>query len=228
VPLVSKRLHTLCCAPELLRELEVDLIGNRALPRAQALLAWLSQRAAQVRKLELTIKMNDAIATSAGSELVAVVSSCLAVMGAVGQLAELTVSDHTPLPNTIWLPMMRSLQQAYLGTEGRLLRITAGAHLAASLHSLELYGDPVAFEAGAQLPASLTYLYLTDGSSREMPAQVGLIARRPASNTFSRVAGPLLQHRFPVAYSFFSQSMSAARWLCPLQCSCRGCPIWKF
>ena len=85
MPLVSKRLHTLCCAPELLRELEVDLIGNRALPRAQALLAWLSQRAAQVRKLELTIKMNDAIATSACSELVAVVSSCLAVMGAAGQ-----------------------------------------------------------------------------------------------------------------------------------------------
>ena len=227
--LVSKRLHTLRCAPELLRDLKMDIIGNRALPRAQALLAWLPQRAAQVRKLELTIKMNDAIAASACSELVAVLSSCLAVMGAAGQLTELTVSEHTPLPNTVWLPTMRSLQQACLGTQGRPLRITAGARLAASLHTLELYGDPVILDEGVQLPASLTYLYLTDSSSREMPAQVGFNGTTASfANPFSRVAAPLLlHHRLPVANGPFLRFMIAARWLCPLQCSCRCCPIWK-
>jgi hypothetical protein len=108
------------------------------------------------------------------SDMDVAVSSCLAV---VGKLADLVVHIHTPLPSTIWLPTMRSLQKSDLGTAGRPLRVTVGAHLATKLQSLRLRGSHVAFEAAARLPTSLTYLFVRDDTSPEMPAQVGCVCQ---------------------------------------------------
>lgn len=181
VCLVSKRLYRLCCVPEMLRELDVNIAGERALQRAQALLAWLPPHAKHVGELMLLVHDGGSSA-AACSELAAAVSSCLAVIGAVGQLEHLVVHYHTPLPATAWLPTMRSLQEADLGTGGRPLRVTVGAHLATGLQSLYLRGSPVTFEAAARLPPSLTFLFVRDDTSLEMPAQVSWqAARHPPS-----------------------------------------------
>ena len=43
VCLVSKRLYRLCCVPEMLRELDVNIAGERALQRALGILQYNSQ-----------------------------------------------------------------------------------------------------------------------------------------------------------------------------------------
>ena len=116
VSLVSKRFHTLCSGPELLQKL--DVVGGDTLPRAQALLAWLPQHAAHVRELTLGISRPRNMNAGAFSELSVAVSSCLAGVGAVGKLKELVVSDHTPLPNTAWLPTMRCCKKRTWGRMG--------------------------------------------------------------------------------------------------------------
>ena len=154
--------------PELLREVDVGtLMGPPAL---RSLMAWLLRHGAHVRQLQfyaapaMEVERSSAAATFMG---------CLVAAGAAGSLEELKTGGD--MPSTEWLAAMRSLRRllivgSYAG--GRPLPISPGISGLTALESLKLDSavQPISFDAGARLPASITRLSLSD-PGHQMPDQ---------------------------------------------------------
>lgn len=162
--LVSKRFAALSCSPELLRSVDVGrLIGVSAV---QSLTAWLARHGKHVRELSFDCydpyfghRLWDVHEEEAVTE--AAVAACMTAAGTAGQLADLAASG---IRSTDWLSALRSLRQLCLSSDSISvpLRISPAISSLTALTSLSLYGDPIAFEAGAQLPASIEELCLSD------------------------------------------------------------------
>lgn len=131
------------------------------MPGLRSLTAWLAQHARHVRSLSCLF--------GASPDIVAAVTSCLAVAGAAGQVEELTVEGS--IGSTEWLAALRSLRHLALDdTQGGELCLSPAIGMLTALCSLKLSGDSASVAADARLPASITRLELVVGEG-DMPAQ---------------------------------------------------------
>ena len=161
--LVSRRFAALCCSPELLQEVEKPLLHS--LPALHSFLAWLVRHGQHIQRLRLPAYCAQGEDENSWA---AAVASCLAVVGAAGQLTELDASSG--LLHTEWLPAMRSLR--HLRLSGNLLRISLAIAGLTALQSLELDSEEIIFAAGARLPSSITRLVVAGDEAEQMPDQV--------------------------------------------------------
>ncbi|KAL4421252.1 hypothetical protein ABPG75_010543 [Micractinium tetrahymenae] len=169
--LVCKRFQQLCCGPELAAELAVHIEGGeRALPWARALLAWLAQHGSAVADLELLITPGSIASAEEQQECAALVAAALtACSGPSCRLQKLQLHEGTPLETTSWLHAMSALEFLDVGSEDRPLLLHSWDGLS-KLDSAALCGAPV--QLPAALPATLTCLYLCDKGTPELPPQV--------------------------------------------------------
>lgn len=163
--LACRRLRTLACEPQLLHDGLVQCPAS--VPALRTFLPWLAQRAAHMRRLSIDVP--------ADPEAAAILASCLALCGAIGQLQHLQIyafAADAALPTWAWLPCMRSLRT--LVVHGGKLRLSADASGLPALDSMQLTGGSLVMEPGARLPAALTSLVLTSFSVYDavMPQQV--------------------------------------------------------
>ncbi|PRW20977.1 2-isopropylmalate synthase homocitrate synthase family [Chlorella sorokiniana] len=165
--LVSRRMAALCHSPELLWDVDTGKMTSLAALRSLAL--WLARHAPHVRQLDLC--PDSLLEEDEGSAAEAALTACLAAAGAGGQLTHLGLEGW--IPNLEWLAAMRSLRSLWLDSAGEL-RVSAPVGALSSLETLSLQGYYLDFEAGARLPASVTWLRLivTDPAGKEMPRQV--------------------------------------------------------
>lgn len=177
VALVSKRFAALSlCSEEW--QIKIDIVGARAVERARQLLLWLPRHALHIKSLWFGMAV-DLVEAAELAEIDSLVSCCLSAFGVLGggQLEQLTVEPGTVLTTTAWLPTLRRLQLLSIGSpEGELL-LTGPLHLLAEAKRFDLAGQPVKFDAGVQLPPSLSWLRLRDPVSDTMPAQVRVPGR---------------------------------------------------
>lgn len=166
--LVSKRFHSICLSPELVKNVDADISGDAVLSRAQSLLAWVAGHRATVRNLKLAVKAGEGDDRELGAVVAGILSTAA---GVATQLKRLTLGASAPLFTTAWLPAMRQLEHADVGSTDKSLTLPQGMSVMTNLGSLELCGNPVTFAAGLQLPRSLTHLVIND-SERTMPPQV--------------------------------------------------------
>jgi hypothetical protein len=141
VALVCKRFCKLCSAPKLLRQLEVSIGGPNAVPRAEAVLAWLARHMPHVRSLSLDFsKPDDVVALH---QLQAILMGCLSISSAAGQLGELAVRGNL-LPTTgSWLLLMRSLRSLSIVSLAPV--VIPSMFTLTRLESLELEGNPLKY-----------------------------------------------------------------------------------
>jgi hypothetical protein len=165
---VCKRFAALSCAPELLRDLRVEIRGARVLQRAHTLVAWLSQHGPAVESLTLWLVPPTGASNAIMAHLAASEACCLdACSGAAVHLRMLELSAPYPLATAAWLPGMRALEIVSIRREGWELRLPYYTYRLTNLRSLQLHGSPVV------LPASLTSLRLMGHTSGSMSPQVG-------------------------------------------------------
>ena len=157
--LVCKRFAALACSPPLLQHLQLPRVVG--LPALQSLAAWLSRHGRHARMLEFDGWAGDGAAADSA------VATCLAAVGAAGQLTKLQAVSSGA---TDWLAAMRSVRHL------KLLSYT-GVHVSATiagvstLQSLTLGGNSVRSPDGVRLPTSITRLFVEDGRSGRMPPQ---------------------------------------------------------
>ena len=156
--LVCKRFAAAACSPELLRE--VQLLVCDDVPVLWSLAAWLARHGRHVRKL--CLKDEEDLDEDCGS-MVSAVATCLATVGAAGQLVELEVVMCRPV-HTEWLAAARSLQR--LSLHGFPLHISPAIAGLTALQSLQLKGE-LQFAASARLPASVTRLVLSNDCTEQ-------------------------------------------------------------
>ena len=171
---MCKRFAALSCAPELLRDLRVEIRGARVLQRAHTLVAWLAQHGPAVESLTLWLLPPTGASNTMMVHLAAIEACCLsACSGAAVRLRLLDLSAPYPPATAAWLPAMRALEDVSIRREGRELRLPSGTLRLTNLRRLQLYGRPVVLSPTSPLPASLTSLRLMGHMSGIMSPQVG-------------------------------------------------------
>ncbi len=153
--LVCKRFAAAACSPELLREVEPQLHLLNDVAVLRSLAAWLARHGRHVRKLSILF---DADFREVRESKASAFATCLATAVATGQLVELKAGMYTTV-HTEWLAAARSVQRLTL--QGFPLHIAPAISRLLALQSLQLKGEPQ-FAAGAQLPASISRLVLTN------------------------------------------------------------------
>lgn len=122
----------------------------------QSLTAWLAQHSQHLRRLQIPFLPND---QSSG----AAVAACLEMVGAAGQLVELSMGRG--ILSTQWLAALRSLRRLKLKAPwwptSEFLHISPAIHGLTALEHLELKGSFFQLGAGVRLPASITRVELS-------------------------------------------------------------------
>lgn len=165
--LASRRFAALCCSPQLLREVETPELVS--LPALHSLSAWLARHGQHVHLFDFTAEL--AWGGDEGS-WGAAITGCLAVVGAAGQLEELTV--HCWPLHTEWLPLMRSLRRLRL--QGSPLCISPAISGLTALQSLVLRGKQISIAATSRPPSTITRLLVKCDEADPMPSQVSTLA----------------------------------------------------
>lgn len=166
--LVSKRFAAAARSPELLQRADAGHVQGAVAVRS--LEAWLARHGGHVRRLQLTaspLSRQDAAEVIATQTALA---KCLEAAAAAGQLVRLSAGSC--VTSTAWLGGMPSLQQLELFGETWVspLHLSPAISGLTALRSLSLDGHIVTKD-GLQLPASITWLRLSDYRSQHMPGQ---------------------------------------------------------
>lgn len=190
--LVCKRFRQLCLDPELLRIVQLAAVGERAVPRCRALLAFLQAHARHVRRLTVHACVSEARPSEAPEEqlgdpalrqeLAQVLQQCWDVLGAAGAAQEVVLSAATPVANTAWLAGLASLRLLWVGTDDAALELPAGFS-ELRLREVGLRGSTVRL-SDPRLSPTLERLHLAgSGAAGMLAEQVG---RGPLGTTAPR------------------------------------------
>lgn len=174
IPLVCRRWRRLCQAPELLRQLgiELDFFDSKRdslLPSLRSLATWMGQAAGHVHSLSLELSILVPVPAAERAEVEALLASMVAVCGA-GGLQRLRLATISALRFSSWLGMARSLCSLRLSgntddddDDGARSELTVPLHNLTSLERLSMHD--LRFSGARQgmqsLPPSLTSLELT-------------------------------------------------------------------
>ncbi|KAL4452185.1 hypothetical protein ABPG75_007847 [Micractinium tetrahymenae] len=177
--LVCKRFRQLCLAPELLRCVQLAVVGERAVPRCRGLLAFLLAHAQHVRRLTLHACISEARPEEAPDgelgdpalrlELQGVLQQCCAALGAAGAAEEVILSAATPVADAAWLASLPRLRLLWVGTDDAPLELPAGFSRL-RLREVGLRGRTVRL-ADPCLPPGVTRLHLAGSGAAEMLPQ---------------------------------------------------------
>ena len=183
VCLVNKRLKGLTFGPDLLAQVDIHISPRaaRAVPRAEALLAWLQQHGRHIRRLSFrmtssrTTAVMGVVAPSTTSAHQALAAACLVAACIVAPLEQLEVFvPQEKIRDVAWLPLLRgSLRK--LDHAWDVLRIDASLQGLTALQSLA--AASIACAPTADLPPALTRLSFgarfLPVPDRGIPKQVG-------------------------------------------------------
>ncbi len=164
VSLACKRFAAAALSPELLREMDVELMS---LPAVRSFAAFLARHGQQLQRLKLHC---DDETEEGGAAAAAAVTACLSFAGAGRQLVELRVSGR--ICSTEWLVAMPLLRRLELQSwdEGSRLHVSSAIRSLSALSVLQLSGN-LSFPAGKRLPPSLKWLSLESDGSAALPKQ---------------------------------------------------------
>ncbi|KAL4421346.1 hypothetical protein ABPG75_010637 [Micractinium tetrahymenae] len=138
---------------------------ERLRPRLQALRAFLAKHTPPVASLQYYSWSEGA----AGQEEVSVLTACL---GLCTSLEQLDFASSLPLPDSSLPGLLLGLRQLKVNNFcSAALRLPECITRLTALAELEAAGSPVEFEGPALLPG-LTYLFLRDDDSTQLPRQL--------------------------------------------------------